>query len=175
MKLKLFYLLIAIFGLTSAFTACSDDDDNNAPNDPSGTPTAVVNAFKAKYPTVDYSTVTWEKESTYYVANYSVNNDMKKIEAWFTPAGTWAMTSTDYGKDLFLIPTTINQALSRDGYLTWTMDDIKYYEYPTESNNFYVVEVDQNGQNTTYAYYQEDGTLIKAVTQEVDITPDTTI
>ncbi len=175
MKLKLFYLLIAIFGLTN-ITACSDDDDNNKPAVNPNIPEAVAQAFKDKYPDVDQSKVQWETKGIYTVAEFKTLDNQNDVEAWFTKAGEWKMTENDYGKDLFMIPTVINEAFVKSEYGTWQIDDISYYEYPTESSNFYLIEVEKTGQPDTQLYFKTDGTTIKTTTDtNVDITPDTQV
>lgn len=175
MKLKLFYLLIAIFGLTSFFACSDDDDDNKLPQ--VNIPEAVSNAFKTKYPGVDINTVKWETKGKYMVGDFKQVNNMEEVEAWFDATkGDWAMTETDYGKDIFLIPTEINLAFNKTEYAQWTIDDIKYYEYPDTTKNFYMIEVEKAGQQDMDLYFKPDGTSIKNVASTgVDITPDTVI
>lgn len=174
MKLK-HLLLFAVAFAALSFTACGDDDDDDkipAPN----IPTAVVDAFKAKYPDVNLNTVRWETEGQYIKAEYKTTANMKDIEAWFTTSGEWKMTETDFGKDLFLIPTAINLAFNKTEYATWTIDDINLYEYPDATKDFYLIEVEKTGQSDTGLYFKPDGTLIKtAPGTEAEITPDTVI
>lgn len=172
MKLKLFYILIALMGISN-FTACSDDDDNTPPVNPN-IPEAVANAFAQKYPDVNTSAVKWEKKGIYQVAEFK--SGLNEIEAWFSQTGEWKMTENDYGKDLFMVSTIINQAFIHSGYSTWTIDDISYYEYPDETKNFYLIEVEKAGEPDTQLYFKPDGTTIKTATEaNVNITPDTTI
>ncbi|MCM1293301.1 MAG: PepSY-like domain-containing protein [Bacteroides sp.] len=175
MKFKFLSLLIATIGLVS-FAACSDDDDDNT-IDPANVPTQVLSAFKAKYPNVDINKVHWETKGQYTVADYDQVGTLEDVEAWFkTSTGTWAMTETDYGKDLFLIPADINKAFAQSEYSYWTVDEIYLYEYPDNANNFYLFEVEKTGQQDMAVYFDTTGKLIKAVVDNnIDITPDTAL
>lgn len=173
MKLKLFYLFIGLIGL-STLCACNDDDDNTVttPN----VPEAIANAFKAKYPDVDSRNVKWEQKGNYMVAEFKKTANMEEVDAWFSATGEWKMSETDYGKNLFLLPTEINDALRDNGYLSWTMDDINYYEYTDASKNFYLFEMTKAGEPETNAFFKADGTKIKTtIGDQADITPDTVI
>lgn len=173
MKLKLFYLAIATIGLIS-LSACDDDDSPNPPAQ--NIPEAVVKGFQTKYPDVDPKIVEWEQNGVYYIAEYKKLSNMEDVEAWFTTAGEWKMTETDFGKNLFLLPTLINEAFNKTDYNSWTIDDIKLYEYPDESRNFYLFEVEKAGQPTTNLFFKPDGTLIKTAPDTgTDINPDTVI
>lgn len=172
MRLKLYYLAIATIGFLT-LGSC-DDDSSNPPVQT--TPEAVVKGFQNKYPDVDTQTVKWEKKGTYYVAEYKKVANMEDVEAWFTATGEWKMTETDFGKDLFLLPPAINVGFNKTDYSSWTIDDIDLYEYPDESRNFYLFEVEKAGQPTTNLFFKTDGTLIKAAPDtDADITPDTVI
>lgn len=176
MKLKLYYLFILAVALTSV-VSCSDDDDNKTTPEPPtektlGVPTACSDAFKAKYPNV--TDVTWETKAPYYVAEF-VPVNFQEAEAWFTADGTWKMTSTDYQKNMFFMPGTVSYAFEQTEYKTWTIDDITYYEYPNDSSNFYIIEVEQNSTQMD-VYIDTDGNVFKtqAPTGQ-EITPDTVI
>lgn len=174
MKTKLYYLFIVALGLFSV-AACSDDDkksDEPSTEQTLSIPTACSDAFKAKYPNVNE--VTWETKTPYYVAEF-VPVNFQDAEAWFTADGTWKMTSTDYHKNMFFMPGTVSLAFENTEYKTWTIDDITYYEYPDETSNFYVIEVENNSSQMD-VYIDTDGNVIKtqAPTGQ-DITPDTVI
>ena len=86
------------------------------------------------------------------------------------------MSENDCGKDLFLIPAAVNEGFNKTEYRTWTVDDIDFYEYPDNTRDFYVIEVEQAGQSDTDLYFKPDGTLIKTVPNDnSEITPDTVI
>lgn len=175
MKQKLLYLLLFTLGLTT-FSACSDDDDDNVTPPVANVPEAVTNAFKTKYPDVNISQVKWEYKGNYIVAEYKTTANMKDVDAWFSKSGEWKMTETDFGKDLFLIPTELNVAFNKSDYALWTIDDISLYEYPDQTKDFYMFEVEKAGQQDMAVYFKTDGTLIKAaVDTDTEITPDTSI
>lgn len=159
---------IALSFLTAAFTSCSSDKDEPAP---SYVPEAVRDAFQQKYP--DATGVDWDTKSTYYIAEFKQKSGAE-TEVWYTSEAVWAMTVTDYGKDLFLIPADINEAFAKSPYgFGWTIDDIDFYERAADS--FYIFEVEKTGQPDTNVYFSSDGTYLKAVDSDsdTDILPTT--
>lgn len=175
MKTKLLLFGLALFGL--AFTACSDDDDDI---NPSAVPESITQAFKAKYPTV--TNPQWDREGSFYVAEWIEGNGSREFEAWFRQgtqaSSSWAMTNTDYGKDLFMVPAGLNQSFNKTHYATYRIDDIDLYEYPDASRDMYVIEV--NAPNTTVdslvVFSKVDYTFLKAVQEPIGgITPDTVL
>ena len=175
MKTKL--LLFAISAVTLSFTACSDDDDTPA----TSVPEICTQAFKAKYPTV--TSAKWGKEGAYYTAEWKEASNLRDVEAWFSPAATsaatsWAMTTTDYGKDLFMVPTELNNAFNATEYSTATIDDIEKIEYQDTSRDIYTIEVTPQGQRADLLliFKAADYTFVKAIPEpEGDITPDTVL
>ncbi len=169
MRTKLFYLFLGILGLATV-TGCSDDDSTPTPS----APEKCVQALKAKYP--DASDVKWEKSGIYYVADFKKLNKTEEAEAWFTPEGVWSMTETDYGKNLFLLPTSVNDAFNKTEYAGSTIDDINFYEYPDTTKDFYLIEVERTGTSDMGLYFKTDGTLIKTAPDSgIAITPETVI
>lgn len=174
MKLKLYYLFLAVIAIGFT-TGCSDDDDTPQ-GPPSNVPTAVVDAFKAKYPQVNASAVKWETKGSYYVADFRTAPNTPEIESWFATDGTWKMAETECGRDLFLIPTEINKGFNESEYAMWTIDDISYYEFPDTTKNFYLIEVETTGKPDTALYFDTTGKLYKtAPADNLQITPDTAI
>lgn len=168
-------LLLALPLLAISFSACSDDDDTPSPG---GVPTVCTQAFQTKYPTV--TNAKWEKEGTYYTAEWSEANGMREIEAWFNPAlsaaSSWSMTETDYGKNLFMVPTGLNVAFNQTSYATSTIDEISLYEYPDATRNVYVIEVTPAGAATDVdlIFAASDFSLVKTVPDtNLPVTPDT--
>ncbi|MBD5254912.1 MAG: hypothetical protein HDS53_02360 [Barnesiella sp.] len=177
MKLKLLTILFAAASLT-AFTSCSDDDDDDVKVPASGVPTEVVQSFKAKYPSIDVSKVKWETKGNYTVAEFSEAANQEELEAWFTTkTGEWAMTETDFGEDLFLVPAELNAKYYQTEYSSWNIDDMKLYSYPDSTKDRYVFEVNKTGQQDMELYFTADTyDLVKAIvdTDRV-ITPDTAL
>ncbi len=168
MKLKIFYLLIAVLGLSTTM-ACSDDDDDTLK-----APAAIETAFNAKYPNA--KNVKWERNGVYYVADFKTTSQNHDAEAWYNVDAIWCMTKKDYGKDLFMIPAVINQAFNDTEFALWTIDDIHAYEYPNESKNMYEIEVEKAGNPDTALYFNAEGGLLKATTNtDMEITPETII
>lgn len=161
-------LLMLAVGMTMTFVACSDDDDDNI--DVSG---AFTTALKQAYPNA--KNVEWEKKGVYRVAEFEQN--FVDYDIWFDHSAKIVMSVFDYGKDLFLVPdNAVNAAFAESEYGTvWQLDDIKHYKQLT--NEFYVFEVEKNGQPDMDVYYNVAGELIKAVQSDKtpDILPETQI
>lgn len=176
MKSTLLYLPLLMLGLS--FSACSDDDDDDVTLN--NVPDRVESAFEAQFPNVNINSVQWEQKGTYYVADWKEINGMRDVESWFSasPQATqiWAMTNTDYGKNIFLVPAEINSELEKTEYNTATIDDIDLYEYPDATRNAYVIEVEPVGQRTDMLLIFDASTYkyIKAIPDPgTDITPAT--
>ncbi|MCM1449762.1 MAG: PepSY-like domain-containing protein [Clostridiales bacterium] len=167
MKTHFFLIALTLMG-TSLFTSCSDDDDHKT-----GTtvPDTYTEALKAKYP--EAKNVKWERKPSYYVAEFY--ETQKEYDVWFGNNAQWAMTEIDYGKNLFFIPAVVSEAFAKSAYGTgYNIDDVS--EYQRTDMTFYLIEVDPIGGGTDeYLYYTPDGTLLKAITQDIDITPATKI
>lgn len=177
MKLKLFAILFAAVGLT-AFTSCSDDDDNDVKVPSSGVSTQITDAFKAKYADVDLKTVKWEVKGQYTVAEFTQAAGQIELEAWFnTTTGEWAMTEQDFGEDLFLVPAELNAQYYKTKYSSWNIDDMKLYNYPDSSKDRYVFEVNKTGQQDMLLYFTADTyDLVEAVVDtDPVVTPDTAL
>ncbi len=152
---------IALLLVTAAFTSCSSDKDEPAT---SYVPEAVRDAFRQKYP--DARQVDWDSRATYYIAEFKQKSGAG-TEVWYTSDAAWAMTVTDCGKDLFLLPADINEAFVKSPYgFGWTIDDIDFYE--RTANSFYIFEVEKTGQPDTNVYFSSDGTYLKAVAADTD-------
>ena len=159
-------MLIAVMGMF-AMSACGDDDDDVKPGN---LPAGVENAMKVQFPNAQ--NVKWEKKGAYVVADFIDARSEK--EAWFTNDAKLAMTETDYGKDLFYLPSVVEKSFSEGEYGTWIVDDIDFYE--RTDKDFYLIEVEKAGQREMDLYFSPDGVLIKAVPDsDVEITPDTVI
>lgn len=150
MKLKMYFMLMAIGLLGFSLQSCDDDDDNIK------VPAELQNALYNKYPTAQW--VEWETEGSYYVADFYYNN--WEAEAWFTRDGIWQMTETDLPfNDL---PSAVRNAFQNSTYAQWRVDDVDMLER-TGLEVFYVIEV-ESGNMETYLHYSQDGILLKELT-----------
>ncbi len=166
MKFKFLIGLLAIFGLVSV-QACSDDDDDRLDD----VSQVFVDALKKLYPTA--TDVKWENKAPYRVAEFNKNNGQIGTEVWFDINANWKMTELDYGKNLFMLPTVINDAFTQTEYCRapWNVDDIEEYKRPTD--NFFIIEVESPQQGEVSLLFSDDGTLLKTVNGDLDnITPD---
>lgn len=185
MRLKLYYLFIVLVGLGIA-TGCSDDDnDNDGPRIPvpiAGMSQAVLNQFNAQYPNA--AGTRWSKDSIgvndmYYVAEFIQAN--YENDAWYTPSGTWAMTETDYEKNMFMIPAIVNTEFEKTEYaMGWTIDDIDFYDYPDNGRDVYIIEVEKAGQPDTDVYIHQVSTteakVVKVANhQNLNVRPTTVL
>lgn len=171
MKLKLFYLFVALLGVGS-FMGCSDDDSDDVR--PAAVPQVVTKNFATKY--ADAKNVKWEKSGIYYKAEFVTVPVAVERDAWYSADGTWRMTENDYGRNFFLTEPGVNAAFNQTEYSGWTVDDIALYEYPDETKNVYIIEVEQAGQpDTDLIFKAADYSFVKAVPNMADITPDTPV
>ncbi len=175
--MKLYGLTVLLSTLAVASFSSCDDDDKSDDKTPTQTnvPEAVVNTFTKQYP--EAKNVSWDSKKTgYYVAEFDRQYNVE-VEAWYKKTnGTWAMTSTDYGVDLFLVPAPIDVAFTKSEYSTWEIENVTYYEYPDSAKNFYLYEVEKKGQPDAAVVIYDDGTTRSIASwNDADITPDTQI
>lgn len=161
---KLLLSTACVLGVMS-FVACSDDDDDKTVN----VPKDYISALASKFP--EAKKVSWEQKSGYMVAD--IENKGIDVEVWFGSGAQWAMSEYDYGKDLFYLPPVVENSFASGEYGSWTVDDINYYERPTDS--FYEIEVEKPSFSDTYLYYSTDGQLLKATTNDIDVLPSTSL
>ncbi len=150
MKAK--FLMPLVIGCLLVFTACNDDDDDNIK-----VPQEVSNAFKARYP--DASRVSWEKEHSYYVADFWRSDMSAEAEAWYDGAAKWYLTVTEIGYNS--LPQPVKTAYTAGEYAAWRVDDTDMVERDG-FETVYVLEVEKGNQEYDL-YYTSDGTLVKAV------------
>lgn len=151
MKLKMYFLLLALGALTLAFQSCDDDD-----NDGISVPAELQNALAEKHGNAQR--IEWETKGTYYVADFYEDNYEK--EAWFTKDGVWQMTETDI-PGLAALPAVVKSAFESGRYASWHVDDIDKLERK-DVETVYVIEVEQ-GKQEMDLYYSESGIFIKEV------------
>lgn len=154
--------------LVGGLASCSDDDDNDI--NPSMVPAEVKTTFDKMFPGV--RNVDWEMEQGFYVADFTENTYDK--DAWFTSAGNWAMTETDYNSLTTMLPTEVQTAFGNSKYASWIIDDVQYYERPADS--FCLIEVETEGMPEVGLFYDTFGNLINEVQGDYfDITPNTVV
>lgn len=147
-------------------TACSDDDDVPA----SQVPAAVSKAFSKKFPGV--KDVEWEQNSPYYVADFSLNTF--ETDAWFTPAGAWMMTETDYGSLVTMLPVEMQNTFYDSKYADWIVDDVQLYERVADT--FSLIEAETEGIPKTGVFIDSFGNILNVVQgDDFDITPTTIV
>lgn len=147
------------------FYSCDDDDD-----EVKSVPKEFTDAFQSKFPGVKVTE--WEKKSGYMVADF--RRDGQEMEAWFDNGASWAMTVTDYDRDISKLPVAVAQSFASSEYASWSVDDVDFYERVSDS--FYVIDVEKRGERDTDLYYAADGRLIKSSTAtDADILPTTVL
>lgn len=145
MKLKMYFLLVALSAFALTMQSCDDDDKGIV------VPLELANALADKYPEV--KNAKWEIKGTYYVADFYKDN--YETSAWFTPEGVWQMTETDIPYDA--LPAAVKSAFESSKYADWHVDDVDKLERQG-LETVYVIEVEQDKQEFDL-YYTEEGIL----------------
>lgn len=150
MKAKL-QLLMMMFLVTFALSACSSDDNN----DSIIVPDAVAKALAQKYPSA--TGVDWERKGLYFVADCWL--DGKEANIWYDANANWQMTELDIMWNN--IPPAVQTAFSNSEYANWVQEDLYSLEYPLNPMQF-VIQIKQG--NTEYQlFYSGDGGLINKI------------
>lgn len=149
---KAFILPLMAISTVISFASCSDDDKDIHT---SNVPTEVTTAFKAMFPNA--SKVSWEQKSNYYVADFDENRIDN--DAWFESNGNWAMTVSDYGHNVAVLPEAVSQVIGSDLYVNYTVDDIDLYKRTADS--FYVIELDGKNVQDVDLIISPEGNIIK--------------
>lgn len=152
MKLKMYFLGLALGAFSLALQSCDDDNDSIPVSD------ELRQALADRHG--DAQRVEWETRGGYYVADF--NEDNYEKEAWFDANGTWQMTETDI-PGLAALPAAVRTAFESSRYATWRVDDIDKLER-NGLEPVYVIEVEQGNQEVDL-YYSEGGLLIKEVAE----------
>ena len=88
MKLKMYFIMLALGLFSFAIQSC-DDDDEDAP-----VSEQLEKAFTNEFGNVAHN---WSTRGTNHVASFNQDNTEK--EAWFDANGVWLMTETDIAYD----------------------------------------------------------------------------
>ncbi len=148
-------------------TACSDDDDDVPA---SQVPAAVTKTFTEMFPGV--KNMDWEMNAPYYVADFTLNTF--DTDAWFTPAGAWVMTETDYGSLVSMLPVEMQNTFDQSKYADWIVDDVQLYE--RVADKFSLIEVETDGMPEVGVFIDSFGNILNVVQgDDFDITPTTVV
>ena len=153
MKLRMFFLMLALGVCGAAMESCDDDDDNL------NVPEKLQSAFSQKYPEASPK---WKTRSNYYIADFHGRN--YESEAWFTSGAVWLMTETDL--PYAALPEAVKNAFQNSEYGSWRPDDVDMIEREG-MEPVYVLEVEQ-GPREMDLYYNAEGILIRAVEDSED-------
>lgn len=147
--LSLFALAAGLF----AFSGCSDEDDNGAPEGAYLVSKEVQNAFNAKYPQA--RDAEWELKGNYAVVDFDWNGI--EHSAWFDPlSASWYMTETDirYAD----VPQAVRTAHEAGEYADWHVDDVDMLTREG-METLYVIEVEK-GETEVDLFYSSSGVLL---------------
>lgn len=151
MKLKMYFMMLALGFMSVVMASCSDDDDNGI-----SVPTELESAFVNEFGNVAHSWST--SRSGYHVAKFEYNRQEK--EAWFNDQGEWMMTETDI---LFeALPESVKNAYAAlSQYAGWKVDDVDMLER-NGMETIFVVEIEK-GNEEVDLYFDAKGNLLKEV------------
>ena len=153
-------LLIGLALLAGGFTSCDNNDDNNYIPEQQ-----ILTTFENKYPNA--TKVEWEKKLQYHVADFRENG--REVEVWIDNTGNWVMTEIDI---LFeSLPEIVQSNFHSSEYASWKLEDVDKLER-NEMATVYVIEVEK-GKEDLNLYYDEEGTLLKIVSDDKAHTPST--
>lgn len=151
------FLLVAASGML-AFSACSDDDNNDVPESSHLVSKEVQNAFNTKYPQA--RDVEWKLKGNYAVVDFDWNGS--EHAAWFDPSSAaWYMTETDLR--YVDLPQTVRTTHEAGEYASWKVDDVDMLSREG-METLYVIEVEQ-GNTDVDLYYSPSGVLVKTVVE----------
>ena len=142
-------MLAMMFIAALAFSACSDDDDN----DHISVPQAISQALKTKYPAATH--IEWKQKGAYYVADCRM--DGKEMDVWYNTQAEWQLTETELLWEN--LPGAVQTTFNNSEYATWQREDIDMLEYPLQPLQF-VIEVEK-GNMEYQLFYSEDGNLME--------------
>lgn len=154
MKLKMYFIMLALGLFSFAMQSC-DDDDENAP-----VSEQLEKAFINEFGNVAHN---WSTRGTNHVASFNQDNTEK--EAWFDANGVWLMTETDIVyDDLPLIVKQGFEGLTQ--YEGWKRDDVDMLERKG-MEKVYVIEIEK-GKEELDLYFDVNGNLLKEVADKDD-------
>lgn len=161
MKLKLYFVLLALGAIS--LQSCDNDDDI----DNSNVPENIRTAFSENYP--DTRNLKWETENVaqqqYYKAEFNNKKENGyKTSAWYAADGTWRMTEIEMPYNA--IPAAIKTSFEGSQYATWKKDNEVDKVERAGAETVYIIEVESATDVDVDLYYSENGILIKAVSDQ---------
>ena len=149
MKLKMYFIMLALGLFSFAMQSC-DDDDEDAP-----VSEQLEKAFINEFGNVAHN---WSTRGTNHVASFNQDNTEK--EAWFDANGVWLMTETDIAYDA--LPAPVKQAFEAlTQYEGWKRDDVDMLERKG-MEKVYVIEIEK-GKEELNLFFDVNGNLLKEV------------
>ena len=153
MKLKMYFIMLALGLFSFAMQSC-DDDDEDAP---------VSEQLEKAFNEFGNVAHNWSTRGTNHVASFNQDNTEK--EAWFDANGVWLMTETDIAYDA--LPAPVKQAFEAlTQYEGWQRDDVDMLERKG-MEKVYVIEIEK-GKEELDLYFDVNGNLLKEVADKDD-------
>lgn len=143
--MKTINALLIVFSLALASNAQSVKEND--------VPTAVRNAFAAKYP--QSKAEKWVKEENNYEAELTLKG--KGYEAAFNANGKWIETEREIKSSA--LPQAVKDGLAKSKYGTWTIKEAVEIESP-EHKVVYELEL-ASGKEKVALYFTPDGKIVK--------------
>lgn len=138
------------------FSSCSDDDNNDAPENTHLVSKEVQDAFHAKYPQA--KDIEWELKGNCAIVDFDW--DGKEHSAWFNPSSSaWYMTETDIRYEN--LPESVLAAYKAGEYADWRVDDVDMLTREG-METLYIIEVEK-GEAEVDLFYSPTGILVKTV------------
>ncbi|RHJ49052.1 hypothetical protein [Bacteroides sp. AM10-21B] len=162
-----------------AFTACSDDNENNGNNNgniiPENLPKPVANVFTKQFP--DAVNVKWTEKKNYYVATFDLKKGKTRAdtapapqcEAWYTQEGQCSLSEKEISKEDFKTQyTKVWDAYNKSTYNTegYILDDIDLLQRNLSETGEaeIIIKLEVEKKDAEYElYYTTEGILVKEV------------
>lgn len=149
LKFKFGAWAILMMLIAFTFSACDDDDNEQAYIPPSN----IVEALKQLYPNAQ--NVEWEMQGSYYVADCWVTGD--ELDVWFDANANWVMTENELESIDQLVPA-VYTAFNNSMYSSWVVTEVAVLTFPQNPVES-VIQVKQGSLRHALYYSQEGGLL----------------
>lgn len=171
-----------------AFTACSDDNENNGNNNgnvtPDNLPKPVASVFNKQFPNA--TNVKWTAKKDHYVASFDLKKGKTRAntaaapqcEAWYTQKGECSLSEQEISKDeLKSTYAKVWSAYEKSLYHTenYVIDDIDLLKRNLSETGEaeIIVKMEVEKGDTEYdLYYTTEGVLVKEVPDTDDADDD---